>query len=157
MPRDLQKQRAWQQRDRDRRMVAKYGPDALGRNMSGRHGNHARGEKNGKWRGGRHLTSHGYVALRVPPEHPHAWGAHPTVKYAYEHIIVMEAHLGRALGDDEIVHHRNEDKRDNSIDNLEVLTVAAHMREHSERRGRDVLGRFPPADLRVREFPEVRS
>jgi len=57
------------------------------------------------------------------------------------------------LLDSEVVHHKNENKTDNRPENLEVLTASSHMREHADRRGRDELGRFPPADLRVREWP----
>lgn len=67
-------------RYRAKRHAEKYGPNAG--SMSGRHGNHARGAANGKWKGGRFITSHGYVAVRVSPENPHAWGAYPEVKYA---------------------------------------------------------------------------
>jgi hypothetical protein len=158
MPRDPEKARARKARYHERQKVAKYGPGAAGVDMRGRHGNHARGAANGKWAGGKLLTSHGYVALRVPVDHPHAWGP-PGLhdfRYAYEHVLVMVAHLGRPLRDNELVHHKNEDKTDNRLDNLE-LTVSEHAREHSERRGRDDLGRFPPADMTLQPLEAPRG
>lgn len=140
-------------RYRRKKKVERYGAALADVNMSGCHGNHARGADNGRWRGGRFRTSHGYIAVRVPPDHPHAWGAHPRLKYAYEHIVVAMKFLGRPLRQDEVVHHLNENKEDNRKENLEVLTRREHAAHHAEERGRDEFGRFPPADLRVREFP----
>lgn len=84
------------------------------------------GEKNPNWKGGRTVTSHGYVLVKKP-DHPDA----DTRGYIYEHRLVAEENLGRRLSEDEIVHHKNEDKQDNRWENLEVVQGnAEHYKEH---------------------------
>lgn len=41
-------------------------------------------------------------------------------KWVHEHREAMEAHLGRALVRSESVHHRNGDRTDNRLENLEL-------------------------------------
>lgn len=48
----------------------------------------------------------------------------------HEHRFVMECLLGRDLGYDEIVHHRNGDKKDNRPCNLQLMTRSEHIKEH---------------------------
>lgn len=48
----------------------------------------------------------------------------------HEHRVVAERKVGRKLTRSDIVHHKNEIKRDNDPDNLEVTTRSKHIKEH---------------------------
>ena len=47
-----------------------------------------------------------------------------------EHRYIMEQYLGRKLEKDEVVHHKDGNKRNNNIENLELTTRSKHSREH---------------------------
>ena len=53
----------------------------------------------------------------------------------HKHRIVAEEKLGRPLKHGEIVHHKDGDKRNDSPENLEIMTQSEHIREHLRRGG----------------------
>lgn len=67
----------------------------------------------------KHYTKRGYVKIYCP-DHPKVQRKEPRHRYLYEHVIIMEAHLGRFLINGENVHHKNGIKNDNRIENLEL-------------------------------------
>lgn len=56
----------------------------------------------------------------------------------YEHVHVMEQRIGRALLNDECVHHIDECKTNNDINNLALMTVVGHGRHHQLQKRADV-------------------
>lgn len=73
------------------------------------------------------ITRDGYVQLAGYWDHPNS----DSRGRLLEHVLVMSVQLGRGLRPDEIVHHRDHDKRNNSLDNLELLTRGEHSRKHA--------------------------
>lgn len=47
------------------------------------------------------------------------------------HRAIMERHIGRKLSRFELVHHKNGNKKDNNIDNLEVVNPKEHASVHN--------------------------
>lgn len=51
-------------------------------------------------------------------------------EYIYQHRFIMEGILGRKLLTKEHVHHKNGDRQDNRIGNLELISASDHGKEH---------------------------
>lgn len=77
------------------------------------------------------LVSKGDYTYAIVPSHPNA-----TIRgYVFEHRVVIENNIGRLLTALEVVHHLNGNKKDNRVENLEVLDCAEHSRLHGLERG----------------------
>lgn len=98
----------------------------------GQQENRARASRQHRWKPGSRVGSNGYVKVRLGVSHPLAdpngWG--------YEHLVVWVAAGNPKPKKGEILHHKNEDKTDNRIENLEVMTRGDHNRLHNKERAR---------------------
>lgn len=72
------------------------------------------GKNSPSWKGGRTMKQ-GYVCVRMP-DHPNA----AKNGYVKEHILVMSKHIGRSLLKNEMVHHKDGNRTNNDISNLEL-------------------------------------
>ena len=99
-----------------------------------------RGPDHPAWKGGRSVDRDGYVRLYLP-DHP--WPRKSG--YVLAHVAAMELQIGRRIAPNEVVHHRDHDRQNNALDNLELMDGAEHMRRHHASDGRiyrRVNGRF---------------
>lgn len=73
----------------------------------------------------------GYIMRKVN-YHPKA----NSRGYVSEHRLVMEQHLGRFLSTNEVVHHKNGNRSDNELNNLELIyTNSEHIKnKHQQKR-----------------------
>lgn len=87
------------------------------------------GKKASHWQGGRMIID-GYVYI-YSPKHPNK----TKMGYTCEHRLVMEKFLGRYLEKQEVVHHKNHNKTDNKIENLELTTSTGthYIKYHAKR------------------------
>lgn len=70
----------------------------------------------------------GYIKIKIP-NHPRA----DKSGWVFEHIVVVEKFVNRYLSTEEVVHHINEKKWDNRIDNLMLFAnQKEHMKFHTK-------------------------
>jgi len=83
------------------------------------------GANSGNFKNYRIVNSEGYVLIKKP-NYPY------TQKSGYipEHKYKTEKKIGRPLKENEIVHHKNGDKTDNRLENLELMTRKQHVKHH---------------------------
>lgn len=70
-----------------------------------------------------------YELVKAPEEYP---GKRYRGKYVYEHQLVWWQNTGELVPDDYIIHHKDENKRNNTFSNLELKSRAVHTAEHNE-------------------------
>ena len=68
----------------------------------------------------------GYVYIKAPKGHPT-----PTQnRYIKRARLIMEQHIDRYLDSTEEVHHTNDIRNDDRIENLEILSKSEHNKKH---------------------------
>lgn len=88
------------------------------------------GERCCNWKGGK-KNHDGYTQI-LCREHPRA----DKTGYVLEHIYVWEKETGAAVPNGFCIHHINGDKSDNRIENLCMMTTAAHVKLHHRGKSR---------------------
>lgn len=76
------------------------------------------------------LIKKGRYMYIIDPTHPKA----TEHGYVLAHRWVMERHIGRLLNDDEVVHHIDENRFNNDLSNLQLMTRREHTKLHNDKR-----------------------
>lgn len=87
------------------------------------------GEKNPNWKGGIIKDGHGYKLIYVPG---HIEAKENGGTHAYEHRKIWADNYGQ-IPDGMNIHHLDENKENNSIENLVLLKISDHARLHFRR------------------------
>ncbi|AUS17019.1 HNH endonuclease [Bacillus velezensis] len=85
-----------------------------------------RGPKNPLFKSGVRISRYGYKLI-YKPHHPNS----QKDGYILEHRYVMSEYLKRPLKEDEHVHHKDENKLNNDVSNLELVTRSEHSSLHN--------------------------
>jgi len=94
------------------------------------------GPNHNSWVGGRRINKAGYVDVNIYGYSD--WELEIAKQMCNgkgvirEHRLVMALHLGRPLTKDEIVHHKDGNRINNAIENLELLTKKKHHKGHGD-------------------------
>ena len=91
-------------------------------------------QKQARAKSDRLITAGGYWCIKTPDGYQGR--TYIEGRYVPEHRYLMEQRLGRLLSSDEVVHHVNGNKLDNSPENLELMTQSDHTRHHQLERSR---------------------
>ena len=86
------------------------------------------GEESNSWKGGR-IVKHGYIYVKVYPDHPFYESMANNMGYIAEHRLIVAQSLGKPLTSTEVVHHKNHNKQDNRLENLELY---GSFKEHGD-------------------------
>ena len=95
-----------------------------------------KGSLNHNWKGGIHINNYGYREIRRP-DHRLSRNS-----YVLEHIIIFEEYHKCCVLPWTNIHHIDENRQNNNIENLQGMTRSQHMRYHkiklyAERRVRE--------------------
>lgn len=105
---------------------------------SGNHQYGLKGPLNASWKGGKTISSYGYLYEYIP-SHPFS----DSDGYVFQHRIVAEKFLltdatsvevngKKYLKPELVVHHKNMDRMDNRPENLQIMTKTEHKSYHAK-------------------------
>lgn len=86
-------------------------------------------EKGSNWKGGRKLSTNGYVQILKPLHH-----RADSHGYVMEHIYVFEKATGVKVNPNCVVHHLDGNKQNNDISNLCLMSFGGHSTYHNKER-----------------------
>jgi len=86
------------------------------------------GDKCNHWKGGRIIDYQGYVRIK-----DWSYPNRATVGYVKEHKLVWEKHHKACMLSWGVVHHKNENRQDNRIENLQGMTRGQHQSYHNKK------------------------
>ena len=108
------------------------------------------------WKGGRYQRKDGYIQIWIESDDfffPMVLRRRTYGGYVLEHRLVMAKHLGRCLHPWEIVHHKNQLRDDNRIENLEILSDLGHKQlTKYERYVERLLNRIRALETEIRSY-----
>lgn len=78
-------------------------------------------------------------------------------KHYKEHRILMELILGRKLRMDEVVHHKDHNKLNNRINNLEVMKLSDHNSLHHAGLKKPTTNQNPPHKLSEDKIKKIKE
>lgn len=99
-----------------------------------------KGEKNASWKSNKKVTNYGYIKVRCI-DHPFK----DCDDMIFEHRLVAEKYLlnennsieingKRYLKKEYIVHHKDGNRKNNNVDNLEIMLLSDHTKLHHKQR-----------------------
>lgn len=110
------------------------------------------GERHPNWTGGIEQSGRGYLAtLKHNHEMADNRGRIPL------HRFVMSNHLGRPLSSKEIIHHINGNKKDNRIENLQIVTRKEHVIIHAKERIKSTLKKCLVCSSDFKVYPHLKD
>lgn len=77
-----------------------------------------------------------YILVVAPANYP---GKKYRDKYCYEHHLVYWQHYGIIPNENEVIHHKDGNKYNNNINNLELLTTNNHNKYHGAKHKRHMI------------------
>ena len=95
-----------------------------------------------------------YILVKAPEDFP---GKKYRGRYCLEHHLVYWQKYGVVPNKDQIIHHINEDRFDNRVENLKLESRSKHSKYHSGMRGRKYLTIICPNCGKEFDLPYNRS